>query len=502
MPLEKPDAHRIALHAEKHLTAFEEINGPETSLVQELRSHFKDELKELHRQEFHPRLDRLIPQERKEHRPAQVETPLITENVGLNQLVFLLLERVTNLKGLLYQFYKQSDKHDTENDFGIRIEPFINKVSQQEIQAVLTDLMPRELDPTNDGAFMDYVEQIVAAINAKKLTGTSHSFLSKHIRKRRNTAEYRNAARNYIRTLSQRYERLAAQQNPQAAVSLQNIRDAIISLLCISHINELSYQGIDRLDYSDVLTAYADELALALDMRVDPVARDERLDFEYAPRTRDFLDVGTRYGDCTSRDKIKQVDQVPNVFWSIASYMTDIFHQVQELRINGEPLMKVHLAPCFFRGEPALNVDAIETSLRIRDFKSNRDPIPNPSCDPELFARRKEFYDLTFERIRHLADMMGIETIICDGYSNTQWVRQELEQFPSTVYHMNEYRSLYEGDFPRDFAEAILGIRISTRTEVQALNTMIWDQGLRPYYKENRTVRGEVYNSPGSIRGI
>jgi len=503
MALENIDFNRIALEASRHLTSFEESDHSDALVVEKLRGNFQEELKKMERKAYYPRADRFISQEKKSHRPAQMETPLVVDNVDLNQLMFLLFERVTNLKGLLYQYYKQSDKYDAKGDFNIRIEPFMNKVSHQEIQTVVAGLLPTELDPASDGSFMKYADQLATVIHEKKLSGTKHNFLPKKIRERRNASEYRNAVRNYIQSMGQHYVRLKRDsQSEKTQQTLEMIRSTIVSLLCASRINELSHDGLVRLDFSEVLTAYADEIALALGIRVDPVKNDSRLDFEFAPRTVDYIDLGTRYGDCTSRNSSTQVDEVPNIFWTIASYSMDIFHQVQELRIDGEPLMKAHVTPCFFRGESALNIDAIETTLKIRDYQSNRDPIPNPACDPVLFKRKKEFFDLSLDRIRQLAHAMGIETVICDGYSNTQWARQEIEHYPTNTYHIDEYHSLYDGSFPRDFAEALLQVSISMRTEIQALNTAIWDQGLRPNFKTNRMIQGKAFDSKNAIRRI
>lgn len=503
MALENIDFHRIASEASRHLTAFEESDHPDALDVEELRQNFQQSLQKMERREYYPRADRFIPQEKKSHQPAQMETPLVVDNVDLNQLMFLLFERVTNLKGLLYQYYTKSEKYDVAADFDLNIEPLLNKISRQEIQSVVQSLLPSELDPASDSLFIQYVDQLATVIHEKKLSGTTHNFLPKKIRQRRNPSDYRNVVRNYIRSMGQHYQRLTRSPlNEKVEQKLEIIRSTIVSLLCAYRINELSHEGIERLNFSEVLTAYADEIALTLGIRVDPVQNDRRLDFEFAPRTVDYIDLGTRYGDCTSRNRSTQVDEVPNIFWTIASYSMDIFHQVQELRIDGDPLMKAHITPCFFRGEPALNIDAFETTLKIRDYKSNRDPIPNPTCDPVLFKRKKEFFDLSLDRIRQLAHAMGIETVICDGYSNTQWARQEIEQYPSNIYHIREYHPLYDASFPRDFAEALLQVSIYMRMEIQALNTDIWDQGLRPNFKTNRTIKGRTFDSKDAIRGI
>lgn len=505
MALEKFDPHRLALHAATHLTALEENTGSaHLALIQDVRNQFKSGLQELNRKEYYPLQDRFIAADKKGHRPAQVETPHITQNVDLNQLMFLLFERRTNLKGLLYQYYKRSEKYDVKSDFGIQIEPFINKVTLQEIQSVLTSLLPVELDPTNDHAFMDYIEQAIAHIHEMKLTGTHHNFLSRKIRSRRNVAEFRNAAREYVRNMGQYYEKLNRKEPDQkTSVTAVGISNLVAALICTSRINELSHEGTEHLGYQDVLTVYADEIALALGMRVDPASNDDGLDFEFAPKTFDFVDNGTRYGDCTSRNKITQIDEVANIFWTIASYAMDIFHQVQELRIDGDPIMKAHLAPCFFRGEPALNIDAWEATLKIREYlMKNGTKTENKAFDPKMFGRQAEFFEITLQRIRNLADVMGIDRIICDGYSNTPCIRENLKAFPDTIYHISEYHSVYDGEFPKDFAQDLLQLPVIFRTEVQAQNIMLWDQGLRPHYKMNRTIRGTVMNSEGAIRGV
>ncbi|MFO0945651.1 MAG: hypothetical protein U1D30_06865 [Planctomycetota bacterium] len=266
----------------------------------------------------------------------------------------------------------------------------------------------------------------------------------------------------------------------------------LAQLLSACRINELSTEGIDRLDYEEVLATYGDELAEALSLPTDPVEGVRDLDFRYAARTFEYVDLGTRYGDCTSRNREKQVHQVPNIFWTIASHVLDVFYQVQELRFREQPLLKMHLVPCFLRDEPTLNVDAIETTARMR----------REDAEEDLPLSRAELLTLSLQRALRLADAMGIEHVTCEPYSNTIWVRELLGKLPSRTYHVSEYRSLYDDAFVADLAESLLGTRIEVRSEIQALNLRLMDQGLREGYREQKVLRGSIQGNAGAMRGI
>lgn len=500
MPLEQPDLHRLALRAAAHLSAFEETRPSHPAdLTEDVRRHFVKDLKALHRRVYYPLQDRSVLHEKKAHRPAQLETPIVTENVDLNQLMFLLLERRTNLKGVLYQYYKRNDAYDARADFGIAMEPFLNETSPQEARSMAVNLLPKELDPTNDGAFMDFFERTTDDIHRRKLSGTRHSFLSQKIRARRNVIEYRNAAKSTIRAMGQHYERLRPGSSRALPEQIaDDTRRTLAGLLLATRISELSPEGIERLSLSDVLSVYADEIALTLGARVSPVAGDDRLDCEFAPKTIDFVDVGNRYGDCTSRNREKQIDQIENIFWTIASYALDIFHQVLEVRLDGEPLIKAHIMPCLFHGRPTLHIDAIETILRLRDYVSVTKMQLNTNRDPALFERREEFLGALFDSVERIADLMGIELITCDSFSNTHWVQKSIHRFLPNVYHIGDFGQLYGGSFPKDLAEHILGTAVKTRQEIQAVNLSMTHPDLNLCYKRNFSLRGGFVK----LRGI
>lgn len=483
------DADRAARHAPAHLTSFEDVR-PSLPLTDALRSKFAADMQELMRASYAPRPNKLTPHDSKYHPASQIETPIITENVATNQLIFLLFEQRTNLKGIVCEHYRANgDKFDVGEDFGIDIAPFLNKVSADEIKQLLVSILPTDLDPTDDEQFRRFVVDAVHSIHSQRLLGV-HRFLSQTAAEWGNVAEYRNACRSYVRALSKRCREtrtLSGQSMPTA-----EIQRVLPQLLSAFRINELSTEGISKFGYEEVVATFSDELAETLGITVDPVEGPGDLDFRYAARSFDYVDLGTRYGDCTSRNREKQVHQVPNIFWTIASHLLDVFYQVQELHYRAQPLLKMHLVPCFLRDVLTLNVDAIETTARMRRDNAERD----------LPLSRAELLELSLQRVLTIAEAMGIEQVTCEPYSNTVWVREQLSRLPSRTYHVSEYRSLYEDAFVTDLAESLLGMRIEVRSEIQALNLRLMDQGLREGYREQKVLRGSIQSGVRAHRGI
>lgn len=486
--MDRFDADRAARHAPAQLTPFEDVHQLAMSLDM-LRSKFSTDVQELMRARYAPRPSRLAPHDSKYHAPSQIETPVIRENVAANQLMFLLFEQRTNLKGIVCEHYRaNSDTFDIRVDFGIDIDPFLNKVSTGESKQIIAEILPPNFDPTNNEAFRSFIDASIHSIHSQGLTG-NHRFLSKAAIDRRNILEYRNACRNYIRVLAKRY--IECDKPGSETSALAEMQSLLLKLLYAYRINELASEACRAMGYDEVLATFGDELAELSGAPIDPIEGDSDFDFRYAPRTFDYVDLGTRYGDCTSRNKEKQVNQVPNIFWTIASHVLDVFYQVQELHYRQQPLLKMHLVPCFVRDEPTLNVDAIETTARMRREDMSDLPLP-----------REELLAVALQRVIDLADAMGIEHVTCEPYSNTDWVRTQLSRLPSRTYNVREYRSLYDDEFVAHLAESLLDVPIEIRSEIQALNLRLMDQGLREGYREQKVLRGSGLGSSGALRGV
>lgn len=487
------DTHNIALNAANHLGAVEQVRVRDNTLADEVRQHFNSQIQELHRVKYNLKPKIFRPQDEQKYLPQKFQTPVIKENVALNQLMFLLFERVGNLKGTVLQFYRKSEKYDTKDDFGFHLDPLVNRMSSHPVQKIIEELLPNDLDPTNDKEFMEFFEQQMTDINSGKLVGTDHNFLPNKIIVRKNIVEYRNAARNCVRSMGQHYSRLTRNAQPKTQDISAQIRNRLATLLCVLKFNELSSEGLERLSFSDTTTTYTDEIASAMGIQETVVSPDGEVEIEFASRTSDFIYVGSRYGDCTSKNAKDHEDHdinVENIFWTVASYGLDVFHQVIELKHKGSPIIKAHIMPCFFYGRLALHIDAIETVPRIRDYRSATKMILNDEQDAELMARREEFLALIFDEVERIADQMGIELVTCDAFSNTHWVQTSVHRLLPNIYHIKDFDQLYNGEFTRDLSQHILGIAVNTRSEIQAINLSMTHPDLDLGYKRNYSLRG------------
>tara|TARA_Y100000310_G_C20683043_1_gene817188 strand:+ start:691 stop:2181 length:1491 start_codon:yes stop_codon:yes gene_type:complete len=496
MSLNSQDLHALALNPTRHLGAFEETNGERLDLVQHVREKFDPSLEELDRNVFHLKQHRFNTKESKWRPPAQTESPHVSKNVDLNQVMFLLLEQRTTVKALLRQFYEQSDKYDVERDYNIQLDPLINLHSLTFVENAVKKLLPKDFDPTDDMQFMKCIDGALGEMHEKKLTGSNHRFLPKKTQQRKNVVEYRNATKQYVQGMGSHYTELDKSGDKQDVADM--IKRLMPQLICALKINELSKEAIDHLSLDDVLKIFTDEIAQALHIPLDIVAESSGLVYENTPRSVDFLDVGSKYGDCTSRNKDKQVDQVENIFWTMASHMLDTFYQVAELQRDGHPIIKTHVLPCTFLGRTALHIDAIETHVCLRDYLSATEMTPNPQQDMVLAAIREDLLSYAYDRVESIADQMGIELVTVDGYSNTRWVQKMNHRLQSNIYHIKDFNLLYDGEFIGDFAQFLLDTAIETKTEIQALNLNMTHADLELLHKRNSSLRGGTIR----IRGI
>lgn len=498
MSLEKIDSGRIALNVPNYLGAFEQL-GVRLPLIDDLREHFRAELQILYREKYNLRPKIFRTQDEQEYHPEKIQSPIVHENVALSQLMFLLYERLGNLKGVQYQYYTSNEKYDAAN-LNFSLEPFLNRGSPQEVKKAVQKVLPDDFDPTNDKDFMRYLELQILDIVSNKLAGSDHNFLPHAMIARNNAVEFRNATRKCIRSMGQHYGRLTRSPQAETQGTVVNIKEKLTGLLCALKINELSCEGLERLSYPEVLTVYADEIASVLGTKERTPTSDEQSDIEFASRTSDFIYVGSRYGDCTSKDKKDHEDRdtVDNIFWTVASYGLDIFHQVIELKHKGSPIIKAHIMPCFFYGRLTLHIDAIETVTRIRDYRSATNMIPNEDQDLALMKRREEFLAMIFDEVERIADQMGIELVTCDAFSNTHWVQTSVHRLLPNIYHIRDFDQVYDGTFTRDLAKHILGISVETRAEIQATNLSMSHPDLQLGYKRNYSLRGGTTK----LRGI
>jgi hypothetical protein len=201
----------------------------------------------------------------------------------------------------------------------------------------------------------------------------------------------------------------------------------------------------------DRLGSHADEIARIfweLSKHL-PLARADRLscvrghgvEVEFVPRDAAFLTLGKEVGDCTADQLFRQVDQdVENIYWTVFSWFLDRNYQILRVYSDGQFVMKVHLLPLLSSGrhdgEVFLAVDAIETTPSFRE--------DTPVGHPELLERKEYIFARMVEAVQRLAQSMGIDRVYAERFSNTAWVRRELEQFPEVYLHIGDIQKIDE----------------------------------------------------------
>ncbi len=201
----------------------------------------------------------------------------------------------------------------------------------------------------------------------------------------------------------------------------------------------------------DRLVSQADEIARILWKLSKhlPLARADRLvcvrgegvEIEFVPRDVTFLTLGKEVGDCTADQLFRQVDQdVENIYWTVFSWFLDRNYQILRVYFDGQFVMKVHLLPLLASGrnggEVFLAVDAIETTPSFRE--------DTPVGRPELLEKKEYIFAQTVEAVQRLALSMGIDHVYAERFSNTAWVRRELEQFPEVYLHIGDIQKIDE----------------------------------------------------------
>jgi hypothetical protein len=199
------------------------------------------------------------------------------------------------------------------------------------------------------------------------------------------------------------------------------------------------------------LAIHADEIARFL-WRVSkevPLAGVDRLrcvrgqgvEFEFAPRDVSFLTLGKVAGDCTADKSFRQVDRhVENIYWTVFSWFLDRHYQILKVFFDGRFIMKVHLLPLLILNQQSealfLAVDGIETTPAFRE--------DTRAGDAALLDQKNDIFERVGGEVTRIAEAMGIEHVFAEKFSNTGWVRRELDQFPEVYLHISDVRKIDE----------------------------------------------------------
>jgi len=263
---------------------------------------------------------------------------------------------------------------------------------------------------------------------------------------------------------------------------------------------------LDRSRYP--LNQYADEIAAALlavngCLTLEECERlrpgDPSVRFSFAPRDFSYLQLGRFFGDCTSDKRYLQSNcQTENIYWTVFSWIMDGNYQILMVTVDGKPAMKCHLLPLFADVPqigrdiyPCLFVDAIETTAWFRTEENST----REAAEPIMVHA----FDSLLEKVREIADRMGIEAVYSERFSNTAWVRQALERLPEIyldtkrIVKVDELEDVYccASRFCREHA---FTPPAAVFMEIQARNTYLISETIIGSNKSFGVVRGDPKN--------
>jgi len=374
------------------------------------------------------------------------------------------------------------------------------KVDYQKALALLTDINLRRILGKSTAAKMAYL---------KPITGLAFKQLT--------PASLQDVFPEVIGATIELLKRQALRLQRQAATFTHIDRQILLfSDLYIRHRLKARFDRypLFRQDPDLFYKVYADDIAQMLAELADipcftePDAlaslrylRKEGIEIAFARRDAAFVSSGDYYGDCTASEVRSQVDpEIANIHWTVYSWLLDPYYRVLEVYFKGRRALKGHILPLIIQGRRVLMLDAIETIPSIRDFLRGK---PNRNISKSVYARRKELLQTLFATVRELAEQMGVDAVYVDKYSNTKWVRAEVNKLPADSYHIKDVVKPFKNSLIEAVIQSITGTPVEdVREEIQARNISLMDQQLRPNYKEVGVLMGRRKDYFIAVRGI
>jgi hypothetical protein len=349
-------------------------------------------------------------------------------NLPIGLAIMDLLREGKNLPEIVMKFYERWGR-DFQADFQVDIERF-----------------HRFNDPWTLGRVVEQNSQILA-----ECLGLD---LSDYLRARGLVPQARLRSISADHLLSKVKEILAKKRrNPAHAGERERIQEALILLDAKTLLGELSLMlggeisrwGKNRLipradEIARILWELSRHLPLTGADRLSSV-RGQGVEVEFVPRDTSFLGLGKEVGDCTADKLFRQVDRdVENIYWTVFAWFLDRNYQILRVYSDGQFVMKVHILPLLALdrngGEIFLAVDAIETTPVFRE--------DTRVGQPDLLEKKEYIFGRMVEEVQRLAQTMGIERVYAERFSNTAWVRRELQRFTEVYLHIGNIQKIDE----------------------------------------------------------
>lgn len=296
-------------------------------------------------------------------------------------------------------------------------------------------------------------------------------------------------------------------KNPQKIEEIETLTGKLNLQVLRHKIHKLASSHPSLLgNTSQLMQVYSDEIAQCIGDHLSMSALAETkigdityrtnkgIEAAFSPRNKNFTKLGDVFGDCTALEVKDQVDtEIANIHWTVYSWLLDPYYRVIEVFVDGEPTLKGHITPLVIQDRQTLMVDAIEVVPKLRSVIKGK---KNLYLSKRLFDQRQSILNVLFETAKAIAAKMGIANIHLEKFSNATWVRDELDMLPSEFYHVKEVHKPFNTQPIKTIISNILGeTNAPVMEEIQAMNTHLWDQGLRPGYKEVGLLSGEPQTS-------
>jgi hypothetical protein len=349
-------------------------------------------------------------------------------NLPIGLSIMDLLREGKNLAEIVTRFYERWGR-DFHKDFGVHIERF----HRFNDPWLLRRIVEENRDMLAETLALDVSEYLheqglvprstLRSIPPERLVAKAKEILAK---RRRNPAH------------------AGEQDRVEEALALLGAEEVLDKLSRLLG-GEVSRWGKDRLlphadETARLLRELSQHLPLAGTDRLSCV-RGRGVEVEFVPRDASFLALGKEVGDCTADKLFRQVDRdVENIYWTVFSWFLDRNYQILRVYFDGQFVMKVHLLPLLAAGQDGgeifLALDAIETTPAFRE--------DTPVGHPDLLERKEYVFARMVEEVQRLARAMGIDHVYAERFSNTAWVRQELERFPEVYLHIGDIQKVDE----------------------------------------------------------
>ena len=351
-----------------------------------------------------------------------------TLNLPLGLAIIDLLQEGRNLPEMMTKFYERWGR-DFSADFGIHLERFHRRNDPWDLRRIIEE---------NGARFSDCL-----AIDIPEYL-REHGLITVSTLRSIPKAQLLEKA---TAILGKR------RRNPAHEAERERIDDVLALLEARTGLERLSRLlggdvgrwGKERLaTHADAAARILQDLSLHL-----PIGGTDRLScvrgrgVEVALALRDptFLSLGKEAGDCTADKPFRQVDRdVENIYWTVFSWFLDRNYQILQVFFDGQFVMKVHMLPLLAvgsgGGEMFLAVDAIETTPIFRE--------DTRLGHPDLLEKKEYIFTRTVEAVRQLAASTGIAHVYAERFSNTPWVRRELERLPEVYLHIGNIQKIDE----------------------------------------------------------